>query len=97
MKPSLSGKLKRRHQQVEEKNQQTLRWVNLDYPDWWRERKTELTQKDLWDTVKHAIMCHNQSIRRKAKEREARIFEKIMSPKFPKFNENHEATHPKTS
>ena len=50
--------------------------------------------------IRHCQACpyvHNQSIRGKAKEREARIFEKITSPKFPKFNENHEATHPKNS
>ena len=33
MKPSFSWKLKGRHQQVEEKNQQMLRCVNLGYPD----------------------------------------------------------------
>ena len=59
--------------------------------------KRKKNRTDSKRPMRHCQACHsahNQSIRRKAKEREATMFEKIISPKCPKFNENHEATHP---
>ena len=59
--------------------------------------KRKKNRTDWKRPMRHCQACHsahNQSIRRKAKERAARVFEKIISPKCPKCNENHEATHP---
>lgn len=96
IKSSLGGELKRRLKQVEEKKSANLKAGQFRLSRLMKRKKNELTLKDLWDTVKHANMCI-RGVSEERKKGEARIFQKIMSPKFLKFNEKHEATHPKKS